>query len=92
MDVLSEIKFIINPSRLLRRESEQVGGLLLISFARAFVVVVRAILTKLPCKNPNRWIPASILGELKRRNNEDGTEKTYAIDKRLKDKCDERAD
>ena len=31
-------------------------------------------------------------GKLKRCNNEDGTENTYAIDKRIKDKCDEKAD
>ena len=42
-------------------------------------------------KNPNRCIPACILGELKRCNNEDGTDKTFAIDKRIKDKCDEKA-
>ena len=31
-------------------------------------------------------------GKLKRCNNEDGTENTYAVDKRIKDKCDEKAD
>ena len=31
-------------------------------------------------------------GELKRCNNEDGPQKTYDIDKRIKGKCDEKAD
>ena len=41
-----------NPSRLTRRESDRVRGLLLIGFASASIVVLRAMLTTLPCKDP----------------------------------------
>ena len=47
-----------------------------------------------PCSVvPNLWIPAYFLRETEEKHNkEDGTEKTDAMEKRIKDKCDEMTD
>ena len=60
-------------------------SVLLIAFASGHPV-------KAP-KNHNRWIPAYLMRETEEKHdNEDGTEKTDPIEKRTKDKCDERAE
>ena len=44
-------------------------------------------------KNLNRWIPSYLVRETEEKHkNEDGTEKSDAIELRMKDTCDERAD
>ena len=78
-------------SNLPKRESDRVWGLLLIGFD-----------CRGPCNDDHVAMQRTQIGgfqptstswgKLKRCKNEHGTEKTYAIAKRINDKCDEKAD
>jgi len=43
-------------------------------------------------RNPNRWVPAYLMRETEEKKDEHRREKIESIEKRIKDKCEERAD
>ena len=75
----------------MRREHDRVRGLLLIGFASGFYCHGSCSVDQDP-KNPNRRTPSYLVRETKEKHKtEDRTEKADAMEHRIKDKCDERA-